>query len=71
MRATVAFDHRGFVKFFNADRAFGFIRLDSGQDVFFHQKAFSRNVEPRKDMRVRCDIEQAEKGPRATRVVQD
>lgn len=65
----MAFDMAGKIKLFKEDKGYGFIKLDNGDDVFFHKTACSRNVTPKKDDRVRCEIEQSEKGYRATRVV--
>ena len=67
----MAFDHTGKVKFYNEARKFGFVRLDSGDEAFFHKGACSRNVTPKKDDRVRCEIDPKvdERGPRVVRMV--
>lgn len=67
----MALDKTGKVKFYNEEKSFGFIELDGGGSAFFHRTALSRNVTAKKDMRVRCEVEASERGPRATRVVLD
>jgi CspA family cold shock protein len=61
----------GTVKWFNADKGFGFITPDGGgQDVFAHFSAISasgfRSLE--ENQRVEFDIEQGQKGPQAANV---
>ncbi|OIQ90872.1 cold shock-like protein CspG [mine drainage metagenome] len=61
----------GRVKFFSADKGFGFIAVDDGgKDVFVHIRALEksglRSLEP--DQRVRLTITQGQKGPQAESV---
>lgn len=61
----------GRVKFFSADKGFGFIAVDDGgKDVFVHIRALEksglRSLEP--DQRVRLTITQGQKGPQAETV---
>jgi len=58
----------GRVKFFSADKGFGFIAVDDGgKDVFVHIKALERSglrsLEP--EQRVRMTVSMGEKGPQA------
>jgi CspA family cold shock protein len=61
----------GRVKFFSADKGFGFIAVDDGgKDVFVHVRALEksglRSLEP--DQRVRMTITMGQKGPQAETV---
>jgi cold shock protein len=61
---------QGTVKWFNADKGYGFIAVDGGKDVFVHFSAIQadgyRSLE--EGQRVEFDIEQGERGPQATSV---
>ena len=64
----------GVVKWFNAEKGFGFITPDEGgPDIFVHQTAVLagglRTLEEK--ARVRFDIAQGPKGPLATNVQKD
>ncbi|WP_342374824.1 cold-shock protein [Myxococcus stipitatus] len=61
----------GTVKWFNAEKGFGFIAVDGGgQDVFVHFSAIEsagyRSLE--ENQRVEFEIGQGKKGPQAERV---
>ena len=60
----------GTVKWFNAQKGFGFISQDGGPDVFVHFSAISgsgyRNLE--ENQKVEFDITQGPKGPQAANV---
>ena len=62
---------QGTVKWFNAEKGFGFITPDEGgADLFVHHSAIqsrgSRTLE--ENQRVSFDIAQGQKGPQATNV---
>lgn len=62
---------KGTVKWFNAEKGFGFIENDeNGQDVFVHHTGINmdgyRTLEP--DQRVNFDVEQTERGLKASNV---
>ena len=61
---------QGTVKWFNADKGYGFIAVDGGRDVFVHFSAIQmdgyRSLEV--GQRVEFDIEQSDRGPQASAV---
>jgi CspA family cold shock protein len=63
---------RGKVKWYNWNKGFGFITLDSGEgEVFLHHKAIK--ADPRMELSegqpLEFDVEQGPKGPSAVNVV--
>lgn len=60
----------GTVKWFNAEKGYGFIGRDDGTDVFVHQSdiqaAGYRTLQ--EGQRVEFEVEQGPKGPKATNV---
>ncbi len=64
---------QGTVKWFNADKGFGFITREDGSDVFVHFSAIQ--VEGFKTLdegqHVTFDVEESERGPQAANVVKD
>jgi len=61
---------QGTVKWFNADKGYGFIAVDGGRDVFVHFSAIQsdgyRTLE--EGQRVEFDITQSDRGPQAEAV---
>ncbi len=58
----------GTVKFFHNRKGYGFIETPaSDDDVFFHMDDID-DGKPREGQEVEFEIEQAEKGPRATNI---
>ncbi len=61
---------QGTVKWFNAEKGFGFIAVDGGQDVFVHYSAIQADGYRSLDegQRVEFEITQGQKGPQADAV---
>lgn len=61
---------QGTVKWFNADKGYGFISVDGGQDVFVHFSAIVADGYRSLDeaQRVEFDVVQGPKGPQAENV---
>ncbi|ERK44031.1 putative cold shock protein CspB [Levilactobacillus brevis ATCC 14869 = DSM 20054] len=77
MQILLRYAHGGFilmeqgtVKWFNADKGYGFITLENGSDVFVHFSAI--NSEGFKTLEegqhVSLDVEQGDRGPQAANV---
>jgi CspA family cold shock protein len=61
---------QGTVKWFNAEKGYGFIAVDGGPDVFVHYSAIQsegyRTLE--EGQRVEFEVTQGQKGPQADQV---
>ena len=61
---------QGTVKWFNAEKGFGFIAVDGGPDVFVHYSAIQmegyKSLD--QDQRVEFEVTQGQKGPQAEAV---
>ncbi|MDE5414209.1 MULTISPECIES: cold-shock protein [Alkalihalobacterium] len=61
---------QGTVKWFNAEKGFGFIEVEGGEDVFVHFSAIQGDGFKSLDegQKVTFDVEQGQRGPQATNV---
>lgn len=61
---------QGTVKWFNAEKGFGFIERENGDDVFVHFSAIQSEGFKSLDegQKVTFDVEQGQRGPQATNV---
>lgn len=62
---------QGTVKWFNADKGFGFIEQENGEDVFVHYSALQTQGYKtiQEGQKVQFDIETGQRGPQATNVI--
>jgi cold shock protein len=62
---------QGTVKWFNAEKGFGFIEVEGGSDVFAHFSAIQgdgfKTLE--EGQKVEFEVEQGQRGPQATNIV--
>jgi CspA family cold shock protein len=58
----------GIVKWFNANKGYGFIKPESGNDVFVHVSAIQDEGSLDEGQAVEFDITQGQKGPQAVNV---
>ena len=63
----------GTVKWFNADKGFGFITREDGSDVFAHFSAIQGDGFKTLDegQHVTFDVEDGDRGPQAANIVKD
>jgi CspA family cold shock protein len=59
---------KGKVKFFDAGKGYGFIAGDDGKEYFVHSTGLVQGVSITKEDTVTFEVEQGEKGPKATKV---
>ncbi len=59
---------KGKVKFFNEAKGFGFITGEDGKDYFVHSTGLSEGVSVSEGDSVVFEIEQGDKGPKASKV---
>ncbi len=61
---------QGTVKWFNAEKGFGFISTEEGQDVFAHFSAIQSDGFKTLDegQKVEFDVEQGQRGPQAVNI---
>jgi CspA family cold shock protein len=61
---------QGTVKWFNADKGYGFVEVDGGKDVFVHYSAIQGDGYRSLDQgqRVEFEITQSDRGPQADAV---
>ncbi|TYQ18350.1 UNVERIFIED_CONTAM: CspA family cold shock protein [Acetivibrio alkalicellulosi] len=62
--------NNGTVKWFNAEKGFGFINVDGGEDIFVHFSAIQSSGYKTLDegQRVRFDMEKGQRGMQAINV---
>ena len=59
---------KGTVKFFNGMKGFGFIAGEDGKEYFVHQTGLAEGVTITENDTVTFDVEEGERGPKASNV---
>ena len=59
---------KGTVKFFNAQKGFGFIAADDGTEYFVHQTSLGEGMSLNEGDAVEFDVEEGDRGPKAVNV---
>jgi CspA family cold shock protein len=59
---------KGKVKFFNVNKGFGFITADDGSELFVHHSMIKPGILLKENDEVTFDVEQGDRGARATNV---
>jgi CspA family cold shock protein len=59
---------KGTIKFFNEMKGFGFINAEDGQSVFVHKSALADGLTLRENDSVTFDVEQGDKGLKASNI---
>lgn len=59
---------KGKIKFFNETKGFGFIAGEDGKDYFVHSTALAQGTFVKEGDAVTFEVEQGDKGPKATKV---
>jgi cold shock protein len=62
---------KGKVKFYDRTKRFGFIAGEDGKEYFVHETGLAQGVRIRDDDPVVFEVEEGEKGPKATNVTRD
>ncbi len=62
---------KGTVKFFNVDKGFGFIAGEDGNEYFVHMSGLNEGVQLNENDKVTFDVEEGERGPKASNVSLD
>lgn len=68
MPSISRFNMNGKVKFFNQSKGFGFIIAEDGKEYFVHSTALKEGTFLKEGDSVTFEIEQGEKGPKASKV---
>jgi CspA family cold shock protein len=59
---------KGTVKFFNRMKGFGFISAEDGKEYFVHQTGLQEGVTLNENDAVTFDVEEGDRGPKASNV---
>ncbi|MEK6894980.1 MAG: cold shock domain-containing protein [Nanoarchaeota archaeon] len=62
---------KGKIKFFNETKGFGFITAEDGKEYFVHSTGLNSGVSISEGDSVTFEIEQGDKGPKASKVSKD